>query len=117
MITATPYDAAQLLTAARQLLAQGWCQNAFALDALDKPVSLRNQDARRFDLEGALILASGHRNSPAYEDAYELLRSAAQKRGFRSIGWFNDAERRTQAEVLALVDEALSAVQQVAAAA
>lgn len=102
---------AQLLRLAADILRRGWCQRSFALDALDKPCSALDRDAKSFDLEGALQRAADGKNTAAYYEALQLLQGRAAEAGYGSIEAFNDARERTREKVLALIEEALVAAE------
>lgn len=83
-------DAKQILTQAAELIRRhGWVQRKFG------------SDGGGFCLIGALIHASPSR----YEDAYARV---SQELGERSLISWNDAEGRTQEEVLELLERAAS---------
>lgn len=84
------------LRAARALVANGWCQGSYEMGS---------RDNRRFCARGAANEAE------CSEIEFDALRAAIPNdRGGGLIG-FNDAGDRTQAEVLALFDRAIAAIE------
>lgn len=88
-----------------------WCQHTLALDAAGRAVKLDNPTAVKRCLVGWLFLVGAVDGvlEPPTRLAEERIRAACAARGFRGLSHFNDAEGTTHADVLALVDEVISA--------
>ncbi len=95
--------AAKFLAEVRALVAQGWTQRKL----LD-----RRDDVQCYCLVGAIQTVTFKRNGPS---AYALRRTACNAlrnaAGDLYLARWNDAEGRTQADVLALIDRTIEAVQ------
>jgi hypothetical protein len=89
----------------RVMLERGWTQNACARDAAGNEVDELSMKAVSFDALGALTRAGRDAPREAVHDAIARLRAGI---GFATLGAWNDEPGRTQAEVLALVDRAIS---------
>ena len=86
-----------------ELLRRGWCQGAFAMNAANQPTTWSNPKAVAWCFEGALLAATG-----ATEITPLLTRASAIARrlgGFGAMVVWNDAPERTQAEVVALMEQ------------
>ena len=92
----------ELLIAARAKIAQGWCQGMDAADAQGNPVDWSSRKARQWCISGAMANAC----DGFHEGARAALLSAAKA---RSLVRWNDAQGRTQAQVLKLFDKAIKA--------
>ena len=88
----------EILTAARALVARGWCQNASARDTNDCDVHYLSPSAVRFCMSGALAVATA--NNFEFDKAKNYI-------GVGFIPYWNDAPERTQADVLAAFDAAV----------
>jgi hypothetical protein len=89
----------EVLTKARELIAKGWAQGAYAVD--DEGTVVRLADATAFCPAGAILCQA---NFATRDDAFDMLKHVV---GTNIVGW-NDARDRTQAEVLAAFDRAIS---------
>lgn len=94
------------LQALRALLAQGWCQDAPARDIFGHAVSPRSRDACSW------CLAEGiWRITPVLNHRKDRVRSIQDAIGAEikrpTVAW-NDDPKRTQAEVLAMLDRAIA---------
>jgi hypothetical protein len=108
----------EILKAARELLARpnGWCQDTFATTELGNTCSVLSDVAARFCAAGALDRAAmvevyGNRNGLEAEAVADALNAEAVRFGFVNLPDFNDATDRTQAEVVALYDRVIAAVE------
>jgi hypothetical protein len=99
---ALPRTPADLLRAARDRVAQGWCQRAYAMDPAGHNCGERDPSAVSWCLVGALW--ASHADGDVL-DALNFLRGAC---GLALSAW-NDVPGRTQADVLAAIDLALAA--------
>lgn len=90
------------LRAARALVERGWCQGVLARNKNGKKCGHRSKHAVCFCALGAL-----YRGGLEYWSD-RFLHDAAEKLGAVNPVCFNDAPGRTQAEVLALFDEAIA---------
>ena len=79
-----------------ELLAKGWCQRAWALEKSGGVVSVNSQYAVSFCFVGAAA-----RVFVRYADYDRFLQVASQIAGKSVVAW-QDAQGRTQAEVVAL---------------
>lgn len=104
-------DAIDILKAMRALLARdgGWTQGACARDVAGKEVDELSARAVSFDALGALTRAGRDARPGEGGAAMAQLRDRI---GFKTLGDWNDAPGRTQAEVLALVDAAIAGAAQ-----
>ncbi len=104
----TSAPALTVLEAARDLLARdgGWTQRACARDVDGREVDELSDRAVAFDLLGALTRAGRDASRDAVHDAMAQLRAGI---GFKTLGDWNDAPGRTQAEAIALLDSAIAA--------
>lgn len=91
----------------RELLARGWCQGAYAKTDRGRPIGPNETPATCFCLTGACIRVVG--DGPGMSGFLAHLRETLELRGweYHSIPIWNDSPGRTQAEVLALVDETI----------
>jgi hypothetical protein len=82
-----------------------WTQGYAALDSNRQPISPTDQRARCWCLAGALAAETGDRMSETYRNARRLMVEVLpfQRAPLTS---FNDAPKRTQAEVVAKLREA-----------
>lgn len=106
--TSASAQALALLKAARDLLARdgGWTQSACARDAAGHEVDELSDRAVAFDPLGAITRAGRHAGADARAIAMAHLRDGI---GFKTLGDWNDAPGRTQAEAVALLDAAIAA--------
>src|SRR5690349_5736981 len=94
---------ADVLRAARERVARGWCQGVDARDRSRRSVDPWSKSACRWCMMGSLHAEdrpSGYENS-----ALQLLKLAIGE-GF--VTCWNDAKGRTQAEVIAAFDKAIA---------
>src|SRR5579862_6816673 len=107
---------AAVLARARTLIEGGWTQGAFARDARGFAVEATECDAVTFCMIGAIEKAAGqlwpHEHLLALmvdteEDAKKVLARDPELADY-SLSSYNDAQGRTQAEVLALFDRTLA---------
>ena len=108
--------AIRVVDCARGMLARGWCQNEWALDAEGRRVDNHGPAACRWCLEGALQTAFDLYHTPA------LVRTRVRHVIAQAIGlepyldtalklvMWNDMVSRTQAQVLTAMDGALEAL-------
>jgi hypothetical protein len=111
--------AAAMVSEARRLVESGWCQGAHARDDAGREVPSWSEEATSWSLLGAL-LASWHRHDAKelngdvvahLADAHALGRATevlGKVVGTASLEHWNDAEGRTQADVIDATDRALS---------
>jgi len=93
----------EILKEARALIEKGWCQGYnYEWDGFD--AMARREDASRFCPHGALLVVTGNSLSKPLLAAERRLSKFA---GYRYVDW-NDVPGRTQKEVLALFDRAIS---------
>lgn len=112
----------QALRRTRELIAAGWCQEAYAVDVGGREVDANDSTAVRFCLLGAIERAVGERPwnwDEGYlvtQEATETLLEEQLGRNYSrptegpTLDEWNDQRGRRQAEVLALLDQALAAV-------
>lgn len=112
--------AAAMVSEARRLVESGWCQGAHARDGAGLEVPSWSKEARSWSLLGAL-LSSWHRHDSqddadviahladahALGEATEVLGVVV---GTASLERWNNATKRTQADVVAAMDSALVAL-------
>lgn len=107
----------QLLRDARAKLATGWTQGNFARDHLGAPISAQSPDATCWCAWGAVRASMDHdralwaADDAAHDELYEALASVEGLDYAGAIVEYNDAAERTQADVLALFDRAIAAVE------
>lgn len=99
-----------------QFLAEGWCQNAHALDERGRKVESRDPSAESWCLAGAVLASTSDEalRRATFAALAEAIRATHPQVG----GWrggaravctgFNDVEGRTADEVLLVVAHALS---------
>lgn len=102
----------KIIKEARKLIEKGWTQRAYAKDSRGDICDPHYQGARSFCLLGALKRAAKDEYSPnadlPYDDtAREIFLSLGFKCPDETVDW-NDRLTRTQAEVLARIDQALA---------
>lgn len=97
----------EILIAARQLVEkpERWTQGVFARDLNGRPVDLLGPHAKCFCISGAVGRVV-KRDHAKWDQILELLAKTARR---RNIVRFNDANKRTHAEVLAAFDRAIAA--------
>lgn len=109
--------AAAMVSGARRLIVDGWCQGAHARDEAGSEVPSWSEEARSWSLLGAL-LASWHRQDATADenvvahlaDAHALGKATevlGEVVGTASLDHWNDDASRTQADVVAALDRAL----------
>ena len=100
-------NAAAVLTRARDLISDEryWCKGTLARGWFDVPVPVQSRFARRFCAIGAIERAGRELGLPT-----ENACSALEWQTIRSIPYWNDARRRTHAEVVAAFDAAIVAL-------
>lgn len=94
----------------RDLLEKGWTQGGAARDANNEPCSPTSSEARCFCMVGALDRASNVRLW-RYESARTVILDALRRREqdfIRNVSGWNDDLRRTQQEVLEVMDDAIA---------
>lgn len=108
-MTAKNLTTADVLRKARGYVEKGWCRNSNALDAAGVEVSPECRAAVRWCMWGAMRRAADwQRTGDAPLDA--AMRTLAAATGGdprRSVSAWNDAPRRTQAQVLRVFDKAI----------
>jgi hypothetical protein len=108
----------EIIKLARELVAQGWTQKAWARDAAGNGVSTFNDKAVSFCAIGAICAASErlYPESPPmmYQEARIALHNAVyditKDGGHYSVMEYNDAKGRTREEMVALFDYALTKI-------
>lgn len=97
----------QVLEKAAALVAEGWCQHAWARNATGETVYVWSE-ATHVCLMGAIWKASNLVDSRYLPDgpSCEALRLVAQVIGTHSLGVWNDDPGRTQSEVVAVLRSA-----------
>ncbi len=112
-------DMRRILEKARELVRRGWCQDASARNSAGRPVYSGHFGAVRFCMTGAVEKSSDFAplSSPRtiaakeYGDAINMLRMFIPGSQFcLSLVTWNDCPERTQAEVLAVFDEAVTSL-------
>jgi hypothetical protein len=96
----------EVLTKARALVAQGHCKGAAARAANGRPVRVNEPGACSWCALGAMWASESWEH---VENAKDTLRSVLGVRSIGSIGRWNDAPERTQAEVVDAFDRAIAA--------
>ena len=96
----------EILSSARSLLADVSCWSAahIAADGNGRWVPVGSNDARRFNLQGAVIRAAGHRAREAMKAAESALGSASSP-GFARV--LTSPHAMTHAQALAWLDSAI----------
>jgi hypothetical protein len=106
----TALTAEDVLSGASALLRRGWCQGSDACGADGQAVKAWQPEARSWSLLGALCASGGLDERAAPRIPLGSLATAAAAMGLatnaHSLQAWNDAEGRTQQEVLAAVDRA-----------
>lgn len=92
---------ADKLREARALIERGWTQGAFARNGSGHAVTYESGDASCFCVAGALLRATN--GFSEFERAVAALHAVTRK----AIHKWNDAPRRTKAEVVAALDKAI----------
>ena len=97
--------AAAVLFRARELIVDehSWCKGTLARGWLDVPVPVQSRFARRFCAIGAIRRAGRELGLPIADAC-----SALEWQTIRRIPYWNDARRRTHAEVVAAFDAAIA---------
>jgi len=93
-------DLVEKLKAARALLAKGWCQCSYANDKHGRQVGSYSHEAVEFCISGALGRVDGD------IDLHRIVERVTEY----SIPVYNDRPGRTQDEVLAVMDKAISSI-------
>ena len=105
----------KILRRARRILTppEAWCQNANARDAAGNCCDPGDAAAARWCIDGALARAGGNANLDTLATTNHWKAVAVQLKprtaGFGSLTIWNDRPRRTQRQVLALLDRAIAA--------
>ena len=99
-----PPTAIEVLSEARKLLERGWTQCTYARDLDGNGVEPRDRNAVAWCIRGALCKA---RDRWFGDQAERRLQQMVGGAGL--ITNWNDTAKRTQAEVLALLDQAIAA--------
>jgi len=96
--------ATAVLTKARDLISdeRRWCKGTLARGWLDVPVPIQSRFARRFCAIGAIYRAGRELGLPVTDAC-----SALEWQTVRTIPYWNDARRRTHADVVAAFDAAI----------
>ncbi len=112
--------AAAMVSDARRLVKRGWCQGAHARDKAGFEVPSWSEEARSWSLLGALLSSWHRQDSQAAADVVAHLADAhalgeatevlGQVVGTAALDRWNDATKRTRAEVVAAMDRALAAL-------
>jgi hypothetical protein len=107
-------DAVEVLRAVRELLAESeaWCQGAWARDGRGRPVGSTRANAVAWCLVGALAKVRDP-SSRGRKRLVEMLDEMLDEMFPVSLPAWNDAPGRTHAEVLALLDAAISSEERV----
>lgn len=96
-----PNKVQELLKYTRDLVARGWCQDAYAVDQYDRAVPVNSPEAARWCLRGAVIKA-------AYLEArggmVEVMSKIESRLVGESMTTYNDYPGTTQEDVLGLLD-------------
>lgn len=108
MADATNADVLTVLVRARELVAQGWCQGAFARDADGESVGDLSSLACSWCATGAIRRAALELCSPCYGRlVFWKAISRFGRRRMRDIPGWNDHPGRTKAEVLRRFDRVI----------
>ena len=99
-------SAYEMIMEARRLIDLGWTQEAFARNAAGAEVSAFSHFAVRWSLTGALDAATARHPTRCLE-ARIAVHAALHARDATSEELWNDDPARTQADALALLDDAL----------
>jgi hypothetical protein len=107
-------NASDILSRARSLILDGWCQGADARDAVGREVLPWSREAQAWSVLGALVGGDGVGRSqigviPILELG-EAIVALGEAGDTHSLQAWNDQAGRTQDEVLALFDRALAVV-------
>ncbi|WP_316207524.1 hypothetical protein [Bradyrhizobium sp. SZCCHNR3118] len=78
-----------------------WTQKTCARDGLGKPVQVFSQEARCFDIEGAIRRAAGNEDRGAYARFVPLIKRQIQKQPF---DW-NDQPGRKQRDMVRMFED------------
>lgn len=98
--------AVDILLEARDLVGQGWCQRAGAVNVAGAQTFTLADDAVRFCIVGAIDRANGRdRAGDNWSSAIHFIECAIGNDSM-SIALWNDADGRTQAEVYDMLDRA-----------
>ncbi len=95
----------EALVRARELIALGWTQGTYAEDEDGAEISFADPQAVCFCLAGAVKAATG---TPPHDKIAAVFQALADGIGGMALIAWNDAELRTQDEVLALFDAAIA---------
>ncbi len=87
---------------------KGWCQGAYAVSKTGRKVKPDGKAAARFCLMGAVMIAGLGKDAGRIENSQAAVLKTIQTLGFDSISLYNDAEQRSEGEVLALLDETIT---------
>lgn len=103
----------QFLTNLSELLQQGWCKDAYAVDKDNNPCAINSPEAKCYCLIGATERLANVSEADAYHEAMEKLRKVVynERNGyFRYFGrvsltTFND-RAESVSEIVAVIDKA-----------
>ena len=105
----------EILVKVRGLIERGWTQNASARNANGDRVAPTSRHACKWCATGALYAIyetiPNWRDDPKTDETSDLVRAALPKRSndfHKTIIGFNDADNTTQADILAVFDEAIA---------
>lgn len=105
-------DERRLLKGARKVLARGWCQNAMARDAAGMMVDSWGRRAVAWCLLGAMLAVARRARGLALRQRFAVAFGRLEKHleaiTREPLQPWNDREGRSAADVLRLVDTALS---------
>jgi hypothetical protein len=104
----------EILSRARSLIVEGWCQGADARDSGGKEVRPWSDEARAWSVLGALVGGNGIGRAPVagmpIVELGEAIVALGEAGDTHSLEAWNDVAHRTKADVIALFDGALALV-------
>lgn len=100
-----PVTTVEVLRKARELVAAGWTQGHYALDADGKVTEDSSPTACKFCMAGALFRVTNSQADEVWREARRALKAAIGD----TLVSFNDAPKRTQDEVVDAFDRAIAA--------
>lgn len=103
-----------VLKKSRALLDKGWTQGWFAKDENGCHVDYGAHNATYFCIAGAVYRTVGVATAPGSSDAMDALTAVAPAQYKFSLSQYNDAPRRTKAQVLGLFDRAIARLSEAA---
>lgn len=86
------------IVSAKKLIDGGWCQHVFCTDKDDNPVQKESTKAVKFSLSGALYKITD--GDARFYRAVGQMKSELDKRGFKSLGHFNNDKSTKKEDVL-----------------